>query len=494
MQQIRDYLFNDLRTNNIHVTPAHIAEEMVNTLPAELWNDPELPNKKFLDICCKSGIFLIKLRDKLMTAPAMVKAIPDEKERRKHILKYMLYGIAPCNLCEDISRIELYGKIYTKGNIVTITDNYKAYISKFKIIRNQKTRQFQIDKTLKAVKSIIDTKFVKAGGNEEVTFDVVIGNPPYNDDIYLDFVQLGHNIAKECSSWVTPAKFQAKDDAKNQNFCKEIVPHISEIVYYPDCLDIFAIQDAGGIAYYLVDNNKYSICKITNISAMKPIINSVEHRNLTNDQTLWNCGNTIVEKIRNSEGFKPYIFEEVTTKKAYTVNVNKQLNVATGTSGCYDWKNGCINQSWIGKGGVIFAEQGTNIIPAPKLITANKDNSSGTSINIFTSNNKNEIDSFCSWINTKLIRFLIMINIGSLTMMNERGWRFVPDPGSFNHTFTDEELYTRYGITPEEIKIINSLIKERETINVMTSSDAVAALVSKQATEYLNSVDSAYDF
>ena len=28
-------------------------------------------------------------------------------------------------------------------------------------------------------------------------FDVVIGNPPYNNDIYLDFVTIGSNFAKK---------------------------------------------------------------------------------------------------------------------------------------------------------------------------------------------------------------------------------------------------------------------------------------------------------
>lgn len=27
-------------------------------------------------------------------------------------------------------------------------------------------------------------------------FDVVVGNPPYNNDMYLDFVMIGHELAK----------------------------------------------------------------------------------------------------------------------------------------------------------------------------------------------------------------------------------------------------------------------------------------------------------
>lgn len=41
-------------------------------------------------------------------------------------------------------------------------------------------------------------------------FDVVIGNPPYNNDLYLDFVQLGHQLSSNYVCMITPAKWQAK--------------------------------------------------------------------------------------------------------------------------------------------------------------------------------------------------------------------------------------------------------------------------------------------
>ena len=59
-------------------------------------------------------------------------------------------------------------------------------------------------------------------------FDVVLGNPPYNNDIYLDFVTLGHNIIKQngCEIMITPAKWQAKGGEKNEAFRKDIVPYM----------------------------------------------------------------------------------------------------------------------------------------------------------------------------------------------------------------------------------------------------------------------------
>lgn len=46
--------------------------------------------------------------------------------------------------------------------------------------------------------------------------------------------------------------------------------------------------------------------------------------------------------------------------------------------------------------------------------------------------------------------------------MNKETWRFVPDPGKFDHIFTDQELYKKYNLTDDEINIIESVIKERK--------------------------------
>lgn len=47
-------------------------------------------------------------------------------------------------------------------------------------------------------------------------------------------------------------------------------------------------------------------------------------------------------------------------------------------------------------------------------------------------------------------------------MQSAFSWQFIPDPGSFDHIFTDDELYKKYNLTPEEINIIESVIKERK--------------------------------
>ncbi len=104
--------------------------------------------------------------------------------------------------------------------------------------------------------------------------DVVIGNPPYNNDIYIPFVEMGYNLASNCSVFITPAKWQAKGGEKNENFRRNIVPHMSKIVYYPDCHDIFDIAVQGGISYYLIDKNTHENKLISSYCSRMDILGS----------------------------------------------------------------------------------------------------------------------------------------------------------------------------------------------------------------------------
>ena len=46
----------------------------------------------------------------------------------------------------------------------------------------------------------------------QMKFDVVIGNPPYNKGMDLDFVDLGYKISNKYTVMITPAKWQTAAD------------------------------------------------------------------------------------------------------------------------------------------------------------------------------------------------------------------------------------------------------------------------------------------
>lgn len=80
-------------------TPPQLVNEILDLLPPELFNNK---NTKFLDPCCKSGVFLREIAKRLITG--LEKQIPNLQERLDHIFKTQLYGIAITELTGLFSR------------------------------------------------------------------------------------------------------------------------------------------------------------------------------------------------------------------------------------------------------------------------------------------------------------------------------------------------------------------------------------------------------
>lgn len=420
-------------TTNYILTPENIVNDMINMLPADFWT----PDVKVLDIFSKSGRFLMAAYKKLFNSPYL--ADMDVAKRKNHILNEQLYGITDDFTCLMLSERMLYGYAqYGKKNIRMI-DNMQT------IIKDSKRFVGTVE-----------------GNFENMKFDLVIGNPPYNNDLYLDFVTAAQHLSSKYTVMITPAKWQAKGGKKNEDFRKDVVPYMSKIVYYPDILDVFAIADACGISYYLIDSKEHDICEIHNKCAMKKEFNSIENRSILSGQSLWNIGNEIVERIGKQS---PFRVEEVHDRKKYTVSINTQSSLMRGFAikeqdEYGKWK---IRQDLVGKGGAIFDKDGKAVVIGKiTILDANSSNVSGTSKCIFTSDNENEIKSFISYINTKFVAFLMLITLNGLTVINNETFRFVPMPEAFDHIFTDEELYKKYNLTDEEINIIESVIKEHK--------------------------------
>lgn len=416
--------------------PEDKAEEMINGLSDEVFN----PSAKFLDSYNTNGVLLLKIRDRLMKSPLMMKGgLRDPKKRLNYILENQLYALASSKLARAITIRALYGKLTDRDNI-----------------KYSKSRDIQ-----KEFNGMI--------------FDVIVGNPPYNNGMDLDFVNQGYEAASKYVCMITPAKWQTADgnqkiasDMTYGEFRKKIVPHMKHACFYPDCLDVFGIQESSGITWFIVDKNKTYInnCTVENKCNLQKYVNGVEIRDITHGQSLWNIGNEIVNYMGEYEKFD--IEESISNardRKAYTLNMNTQLTKATGSSGVWDWDLSRIKPECIGKGGVFFNNKGSLVLTSGmKFLKGDEKSKSSTSKDVFTSDDMDECKSFNSWIDTKFTRFFMVINVSKLTILDNHVWRFVPAPpsGKFDHIYTDKELYEAFNLPQKYIDVIESVIKERK--------------------------------
>jgi len=155
-------------------TPRQLIDEMLNTLPKEVWTNPDL---KWLDPAVGIGNFPAVILDRLMVGLESV--ISNEDERRKHILEEMLY------FC-DISTKNLFllYMLFDKNNEFKLN----VYRGSF----------------LESTGDKISDGFINFLGGKKI--DVIVGNPPYNwsdgdnqrknnrENLWTRFVVHGFNL------------------------------------------------------------------------------------------------------------------------------------------------------------------------------------------------------------------------------------------------------------------------------------------------------------
>lgn len=284
-------------------------------------------------------------------------------------------------------------------------------------------------------------------------FNTVIGNPPYNKDSYLTFVMESDKLCSDYSCFVTPAKWHAKLSDDNKRFRENIAKRMSHIIYFPEETDVFNIRSTGGITIYLI-GRKEEHQKIVDVKGNRAKqFNYSSIRQLDFERypypTLNTLGQNIVNKVLgDSETFNSMTFNELLSndnRKRYTVLLSTKV-IYSGNSTTKHFYN---------------SNGQTSVISYPRVYELGDDKQIETDSTkyVFTSDNINEINNFISWINSKFIRFLVLMGNVLLTgILNNEIWRFVPYTSDFNVTYPDEYFYNKYGLNNYEINLIESTI------------------------------------
>ena len=378
----------------------------------------------YLDSTAGMGNFPIAIYYKLIDGLKL--KFPDEKERKKHILENMIY------MAE-----------YNKKNCFVIKQI-------FNINNELNINLYEGD----SLKLDINKEFNKK------SFDIVIGNPPYNEELlstgakalYNKFVE--YYIDKcQILSFVIPSRWFSGGkglDSFRENMLKRT--DIAYINHENDACKIFGnkVDIKGGVNYFLKDTkyngecsyngyltklNKYDVFvdgayhkiidKLIKFESITKFYISQDHYKIqTNDSRLINTNaiNTLTCYVSQQKGFKKYINKSEITKET------NNWKIITARA-AHEHKSGFGN-TFIGK---------PNEVHCKTYIS-------------FNLASEEEANSLLSYMNCKLPNFMLSIRKNTQDI-SASTCKWIPLP-PLNKKWTDDEIYTFFKLSDEDIKLI----------------------------------------
>jgi len=106
-EDIFDYI-PPQKTNQIF-TPKWVVKKMVDLLEEENPGCFDQPDKTFIDLFMKSGLYITEIVKRLYQSPEMKRLYPDSPERLNHIFSAQVYGLAPTEIIYRIATNYILG-------------------------------------------------------------------------------------------------------------------------------------------------------------------------------------------------------------------------------------------------------------------------------------------------------------------------------------------------------------------------------------------------
>src|SRR5699024_304112 len=240
-EDIFDYI-PPQKTNQIF-TPRRVVKLIENTLENENPNIFKDKTKKFADLYVKSGLYITEIVKKLNEG--LKDAIPNEQQRIKWILENQVYACAPSNIIYNITK----NFIYNNGADIS-TDNL-----------------IEVDTMKMESEERLSTDIYKEFGDDSLKFDVIIGNPPYQDEtignnratpIYNIFMEESYKLAEKVE-FITPARFLFNAGQTPASWNEKMLndPHLKVVYYEQKSSAVFQNTDIkGGVAITYRDQTK----------------------------------------------------------------------------------------------------------------------------------------------------------------------------------------------------------------------------------------------
>lgn len=513
-------------SNDEVFTPPEFANRILDTLAeawaknnggANIWADSTVT---FLDPCTKSGVFLREITTRLIAGLAI--DIPDLQTRVDHILTRQVFGIGITTLTSLLARRSLYcSKHANREHSVAkgfVTDDGNVWFERMEHTwQNGRcifcgASQTTLDRA-EAVEThayaFIHSNNIQARLGElfggEMQFDVIIGNPPYQLSdggqgasavpIYNKFVEQAKALQPRFLSMVIPARwfFGGRGlDGFRRSMLED--RRIRKIVDFPDSRQCFPNVDvAGGICYFLWNRDEQGDCDVVShgfggaeTESVRPLLEpgcDIFIRNNAHIAILRKIvatetgalGVTLPPKLRFDQqvsGQKPFGLRTFYRGRPAKENNDDVVVLQSG------------GRAWAARAEI---PEGVNLIDKWKVFTSKSSSEhagqvdkngmrkvlslSGvlapgsvmteTYILLGEYDDEASARNCFSYVTTRFFRFLVAAR-ASAQDLPRIAYSFVPLQ-DFSRPWSDKDLYEKYGLSEEEIALIEATVRPMET-------------------------------
>jgi len=481
-------------SNDEVFTPPVVVNRMLDLLPAELWSNPDA---RFLDPVSKTGVFLREIAKRLMEG--LSERIPDRQQRADHIFTRQLFGLAITELTALLSRRSVYCSKQANGPYSVCmafhdADGNIRFRSTEHSWQNGRCRYCGASREVYDRDDTLEShayEFIHTENPEtifpDMKFDVIIGNPPYQlsdggngasaSPLYHRFVRQAQKLKPRYLTMIIPSRWfgggKGLDDFRREMLNDN---HIRVLVDYENASDCFpGVDIAGGVCYFLWDRDNPGLCDVVNIRNNETM-HSVRALNEFDTFIRHDQAASIVRKV--CAFGEPMMSNMVSSSKPFGL----RTFVRPQESGdiLLRWQNGegpyrrdeiTVGRELIDKWKVITSYVGydhagnpgkdgkrrvfskIDILPPGTICTE-------TYLVVGSFDTEQEATNLVTYMKTLFFRFLVAQCMYSHHITKE-AYRLVPIQ-DFSQSWTDEKLYAKYGITDEEIKFIESMVRPME--------------------------------
>lgn len=480
-------------SNDEVFTPPELANQVLDLLPAELWEDP---STKILDPFCKTGVFLREAAKRLVVGLEPV--IPDLQERVDHIMHEQLYGIAITELTALLSRRSVYCSKYPNGIFsVSHFDDDQGNI-RYRNIRHTwkdgrcvycgaSEKEYRRDASLEShAYELIHTTRPEEIFN--MKFDVIVGNPPYQlsdggaqasaTPLYHKFIEQAEKLSPRYLAMIVPARWYVGGRGLDSFRSEMLADHrLRSLHDFPETADCFpGVNIRGGVCYFLWDREYEGPCEVVNhiegkTSSMRRYLDEGDAEYFVR----YNKAIDILRKVRSFgepsfacrvSASKPFGLRGFFSEYKKSQDESHPIKLYRfGDDGFISSSQVLKNKELVSRWKVIVPEASPGGDDYPHLVLSkpiiSEPNSACTETYLMIGPfaDREECENVSSYMTTRFFRFLVLM-LKNTQHTTRKVYQFVPDL-DYSRPWSDEALYGRYDISDEEVDFIERLVKER---------------------------------